>query len=201
MFGHAPRRDLIGNGGRAGSIKACAATSDTRLRIAPDIPTFAEMGLAALSLSGWFGLFVPKGTSRDIISKLNAAAIETLADPTVRTHPRRSAPCSGPTPQNGGRLSKSSGSRQSDPKLKVALPIFYNSAPDQMSARGHKQPTNHVRVGGNIFRKRTPRHASLKRRVPRHSGSVSPAARVGLSGAGFFCPWCRTQDICTTAHG
>jgi tripartite-type tricarboxylate transporter receptor subunit TctC len=70
---------------RAGSIKAYAATSDTRLPIAPDIPTFAEMGLPALSFSAWLGLFVPKGTSQDIISKLNAAAVEALADPTVRT--------------------------------------------------------------------------------------------------------------------
>jgi hypothetical protein len=39
---------------------------------------------------------------------------------------------------------------------------------------------------------------SLKKKgVPRHSGSVSPAARVELSGAGFFCPPCRIQELCT----
>jgi hypothetical protein len=27
---------------------------------------------------------------------------------------------------------------------------------------------------------------------------ISPAARVGLSGAGFFCPWCRNQELCTS---
>ena len=54
---------------RAGSIKAYAVASDTRLAMAPDIPTFGEMGLPALSYSGWFGLFAPKGTPRDIISK------------------------------------------------------------------------------------------------------------------------------------
>jgi tripartite-type tricarboxylate transporter receptor subunit TctC len=69
---------------RAGSIKAYAVTSDTRLAAAPDIPTFAEMGLPALSFSGWFGLFAPRGTPRDIIDKLNAAAVEALADPAVR---------------------------------------------------------------------------------------------------------------------
>jgi len=46
---------------RAGSIKAYAVTSDTRLSLAPDVPTFAEMGLSALSHSVWFGLFAPKG--------------------------------------------------------------------------------------------------------------------------------------------
>jgi tripartite-type tricarboxylate transporter receptor subunit TctC len=70
---------------RAGSIKAYAVTSDTRLALGPDIPTFAEMGLPALSQSFWWGLFAPKGTPRDIISKLNAAAVVALADPAVRS--------------------------------------------------------------------------------------------------------------------
>jgi tripartite-type tricarboxylate transporter receptor subunit TctC len=70
---------------RAGSIKAYAVTSDTRLPRAPDIPTFAEMGLPALSWSGWYGLFAPRGTPRDIIDRLNAAAVEALADPAVRS--------------------------------------------------------------------------------------------------------------------
>src|SRR5579864_2252582 len=70
---------------RAGSIKAYAVTGDRRLAIAPDIPTFDEMGLPALSNSAWFGLFAPKGTPADIIGKLNAAAVEALADPAVRS--------------------------------------------------------------------------------------------------------------------
>ena len=70
---------------RAGSIKAYAVTSDTRWVGAPDIPTFAEMGLPTLSYSDWFGLFVPRGTPQDIIGKLNAAAVQALADPAVRS--------------------------------------------------------------------------------------------------------------------
>jgi tripartite-type tricarboxylate transporter receptor subunit TctC len=60
-------------------------TSDTRLAGAPNIPTFAEMGLPALSWSAWYGLFAPKGTPKDIITKLNAAAVDALADPAVRS--------------------------------------------------------------------------------------------------------------------
>jgi len=60
-------------------------TSDTRLAIAPGIPTFAEMGLPALAWSSWYGFFAPKGTPKDIIGKLNAAAVEALADPAVRS--------------------------------------------------------------------------------------------------------------------
>jgi tripartite-type tricarboxylate transporter receptor subunit TctC len=69
---------------QAGSIKAFAVTSDARLPLAPEIPTFAEMGLPALSYSSWVGLFAPKGTPRDIIDKLNAAVVKALADSTVR---------------------------------------------------------------------------------------------------------------------
>jgi tripartite-type tricarboxylate transporter receptor subunit TctC len=43
------------------------------------------MGLPALSYSGWYGLFAPRGTPRDTISKLNAATVEALADPAVRS--------------------------------------------------------------------------------------------------------------------
>jgi tripartite-type tricarboxylate transporter receptor subunit TctC len=70
---------------RAGSIKAYAVASETRLALAPNIPTFGETGLPAVSYSGWFGLFAPKGTPRDIISKVNLAAVEALADPAVRS--------------------------------------------------------------------------------------------------------------------
>jgi tripartite-type tricarboxylate transporter receptor subunit TctC len=70
---------------RAGSIKAYAVTSDTRSALAPDIPTFGEMGLPTFSFSTWYGLFAPRGTPKDIIGKLNAAAVDALADPTVRS--------------------------------------------------------------------------------------------------------------------
>ena len=80
-FGAADQLPLV----RAGSIKAYAVTSDARMALAPDIPTFGEMGLPALSYSDWVGLFAPKGTPMDIISKLNVAAVEALADPVVRS--------------------------------------------------------------------------------------------------------------------
>jgi tripartite-type tricarboxylate transporter receptor subunit TctC len=70
---------------RAGSLKAYASTSNTRLTAAPDIPTFAELGFPMVSWSAWTGLFAPKGTPKDIIAKLNAAAVAALADPAVRS--------------------------------------------------------------------------------------------------------------------
>jgi len=70
---------------RAGSLKAYAAASKTRLTGAPDIPTFAELGFPKIWWLGWNGLFAPKGTPKDIIGKLNAAAVQALADPAVRS--------------------------------------------------------------------------------------------------------------------
>jgi tripartite-type tricarboxylate transporter receptor subunit TctC len=70
---------------RAGSIKALAVTGDTRFAQAPDIPTYGEMGLPALTFYAWIGLFAPKGTPKEIVAKLNAAAVEALADPAVRS--------------------------------------------------------------------------------------------------------------------
>ena len=70
---------------RAGIIRAYGVTSDTRMALAPNIPTFAEMGLPALSHTAWLGLFAPKGTPAGIICNLNTAAAEALADPAVRS--------------------------------------------------------------------------------------------------------------------
>jgi tripartite-type tricarboxylate transporter receptor subunit TctC len=70
---------------QAGSIRAYAVTSKSRVALAPDLPTFAEVGLPAVSWSAWFGLFAPRGTPKDNIAKLNAAAMEALADPAVQS--------------------------------------------------------------------------------------------------------------------
>jgi tripartite-type tricarboxylate transporter receptor subunit TctC len=70
---------------RAGTIKAFVVTSDARLVQAPGIPTVGEMGLPSMSFSIWAALFAPKGVPKDIINKLNAAIVETLADSAVRS--------------------------------------------------------------------------------------------------------------------
>ena len=68
----------------AGKIKAYAVMAPTRLRAAPDIPTADEAGAPGLYVSTWYGLWAPNGTPKDVITKLNAAVVEALADPTVR---------------------------------------------------------------------------------------------------------------------
>jgi tripartite-type tricarboxylate transporter receptor subunit TctC len=70
----------------AGKIRAYAVTAKSRLDSAPDIPTVDEAGLPALHMSVWNALWVPKYTPKDIVAKLNASAVEALADPAVRRH-------------------------------------------------------------------------------------------------------------------
>jgi tripartite-type tricarboxylate transporter receptor subunit TctC len=69
---------------RSGDIKAFAVLAKTRWASAPDIPTIDEAGVRGLHISLWNGLWVPKGTPKDIIAQLNAAIVEALADATVR---------------------------------------------------------------------------------------------------------------------
>jgi len=69
---------------RAGTIKAFAMLADHRLAHAADVPTTDEAGLPGFHLSNWFGLWAPKGTAKEIIVKLNAAAVNSLVEQTVR---------------------------------------------------------------------------------------------------------------------
>src|SRR5262245_15736868 len=69
---------------RAGSIKAYAVTAKSRLTAAPDIPTVDEAGLPEFYFSIWYGLWSPRGTPKDVIAKLNAAAKEAMGVPEVR---------------------------------------------------------------------------------------------------------------------
>jgi tripartite-type tricarboxylate transporter receptor subunit TctC len=69
---------------RANKIRPYAVTSRTRLASAPDIPTTDEAGLPGFYMSIWHAFWVPKGTPRDVVAKLNAGFREALADPAVR---------------------------------------------------------------------------------------------------------------------
>ena len=70
---------------RAGAVKILANLSPARSAVVPGVPTSEESGIPGLYASGWFGLFAPRGTPKEVIARLNAAMVQALADPSVRT--------------------------------------------------------------------------------------------------------------------
>jgi tripartite-type tricarboxylate transporter receptor subunit TctC len=69
---------------RAGNLHAYAVLQETPWAAAPDIPTVDAAGVPGLYMPFWQALWAPKGTPKDIIARLNAAAVESLNDPAVR---------------------------------------------------------------------------------------------------------------------
>jgi tripartite-type tricarboxylate transporter receptor subunit TctC len=68
---------------RAGKIKVYAVTAPRRLAEAANISTADEAGLPGFHVSIWHGLWAPKGTPADVVGKLNAAVVATLADENI----------------------------------------------------------------------------------------------------------------------
>lgn len=66
---------------RGGQMRALGVTTKERSINAPDLPTFAESGLPKFDVSAWTGLFVPAGTPKAIIDRLNAETIRIVNDP------------------------------------------------------------------------------------------------------------------------
>src|SRR6185369_14619423 len=69
---------------RAGTVKILANLSPQRSPVVPGVATSDESGIPGLYASGWFGLFAPRGTPKEIIARLNAAMVQALADPNVK---------------------------------------------------------------------------------------------------------------------
>jgi tripartite-type tricarboxylate transporter receptor subunit TctC len=69
---------------RGGKMKAFMVMAKTRWPALPDVPTTDEAGAPGLYISFWHGLWVPTGTPKEVIARLNATVKETLSDPAVR---------------------------------------------------------------------------------------------------------------------
>lgn len=69
---------------RNGNVHAFAVTAKTRLASEPNIPTVDEAGLPNFYIAVWHAFWLPKGTPKDIVMKMNATVRDVLADPAVR---------------------------------------------------------------------------------------------------------------------
>jgi tripartite-type tricarboxylate transporter receptor subunit TctC len=69
---------------KSGKLRALAASTIQRAAIAPELPTVSEAGVKGFETSIWFALFAPESTPKDIIGRLNAAAVKVVADGDVK---------------------------------------------------------------------------------------------------------------------
>ena len=68
---------------KAGRLRALAVTSARRTPALPDVPTLDESGLTGLDVSQWWGVFVPAGAPRNVISRLYAEIVKIIKLPNV----------------------------------------------------------------------------------------------------------------------
>jgi len=80
VFDNIPSSSGLIQGGR---LKPLAVAAKQRLKVLPNVPTYAEAGLPAMNNPSWFGLGAPAGTPAAILDKLNDAVRQVLAEPEV----------------------------------------------------------------------------------------------------------------------
>jgi tripartite-type tricarboxylate transporter receptor subunit TctC len=66
-----------------GRLRALAVTSPRRSALLPNVPTMIESGFADFQSTSWTGLLAPRGTSADIVTKLNGAVNAALKTPEM----------------------------------------------------------------------------------------------------------------------
>ena len=94
---------------KAGKLRALAVASEKRMRALPDIPTSAQAGVPGVEIEIWLGAFAPRGTPRELVSRLNAEIGKVLEMPEVRSRITQDGigEVKGGTPEELGSLLQS----------------------------------------------------------------------------------------------
>ncbi len=69
---------------REGKLRILATTARERSALAPDIPTFFELGFEKIVVQDWSGFLAPAGTPPDIVARANAAISAAVQTPKVK---------------------------------------------------------------------------------------------------------------------
>ena len=86
---------------KAGKVKAIAVSGAQRSPQFPDVQTFAEAGYPQVESYAWYGFFAPAGTPKELIAKINAAALQAMKQPEFqRTLTDTGSDFVGDTPEN-----------------------------------------------------------------------------------------------------
>lgn len=68
----------------SGKVRSIAITSAKRSAVMPEMPTVAESGVPGYEITGWYGVFVPAGTPKEIVARLNREIVKILNAPEMR---------------------------------------------------------------------------------------------------------------------
>jgi tripartite-type tricarboxylate transporter receptor subunit TctC len=68
---------------KAGTLRALAVTTETRLPYLPDVPTIAESGFPGYEINSWQGVFAPAGTPKEVVAKINGELVRMLRTPEI----------------------------------------------------------------------------------------------------------------------
>jgi tripartite-type tricarboxylate transporter receptor subunit TctC len=68
---------------KSGKVRALATTGEKRAVSLPDLPTMNSLGFSDFDITNWYGVFVPKGTPKEVVSRLNDEIRKALASPEV----------------------------------------------------------------------------------------------------------------------
>jgi tripartite-type tricarboxylate transporter receptor subunit TctC len=69
---------------QSGKLRPLAVTSARRSSSLPEVPTVAELGFKDFDVSTWYGLFMPAGTPKDVVTTVNAEVNRLLATPEMK---------------------------------------------------------------------------------------------------------------------
>jgi tripartite-type tricarboxylate transporter receptor subunit TctC len=70
---------------KGGKVRAIAMTGEKRFELMPELPTIAEAGVPGFEVRNWYGVFVPAGTPREIVARLNAELAKVLQMADVKS--------------------------------------------------------------------------------------------------------------------
>jgi tripartite-type tricarboxylate transporter receptor subunit TctC len=69
---------------KSGKLRPLAVGADNRMAILPEVPTMRESGVPKFDANSWYGFFAPAGTSKEIVSRLNAESVKILRSQEMR---------------------------------------------------------------------------------------------------------------------
>ena len=97
---------------KGGQLRALAASGNKRLASLPNVPTFAEAGLAGFGIVYWSGLAAPAGTPKEVVARLNAEVKRALDTPDMKAFlASLSADPGGTDPEAFAKLMKDESAR------------------------------------------------------------------------------------------